>query len=358
MSKLERIVIKGFKSIKEVDLKLSNINILIGSNGAGKSNFISFFRLLNNMIENNLETYVTKSGGANTLFHYGVKNTPEIFADLYFGQNRYKVIFESTDNDQLFFAEEHAMFLTSIDTWYSSFDRYGKQETGLLTKSSQKVTKYVRESLKNWVVYHFHDTSSTADVKKTCNIDDNFELRHNASNLAAYLYYLKQKHNENYMNIVKTIQIVAPYFEDFILRPSLLNEGKIKIEWKEVGSDQYLDANSFSDGTLRFICLATVLMQPSLPETIIIDEPELGLHPYALNILASLIKQASVDSQIIISTQSVPLINHFTVNDIITVDRDESSSIFNRCDDFELKSWLEDYTLGELWEKNLLGGRP
>lgn len=357
MSKLDRIVIKGFKSIKEMDLKLTNLNILIGSNGAGKSNFISFFRLLNNMIENNLNTYVLKAGGANSLFHFGTKYTEEIYADLYFYPNRYAVKFGAADGDTLFFLKESAMFEKSDKSWYRAFVTEAQKQTQL-NVDKQTVTKYVRSSLQNWTVYHFHDTSSNAGVKNTCFINDNQKLRYNAANLAAYLYLLKEKYNENYQSIIKTIQLVAPYFEDFILRPNALNENSILLQWKEVGSDQYLDANSFSDGTLRFICLATVLLQPSLPETIIIDEPELGLHPYALNILGSLIRKASVESQIIISTQSVPLINEFTVEDIITVDREDNASVFKRCNEEELKNWLEDYTLGELWEKNLLGGRP
>lgn len=356
MQKLDKIILKGYKSINNLELELSKLNILVGCNGAGKSNFISFFKLLNNMIENNLESYVTKSGGANTLFYFGIKNSPEIYADLYFGLNRYRVIFEATDNDQLFFANETAMFDTH-GKWYSAFEMSGHQKTKLL-ENKERVTKYVREALENWIVYHFHDTSSTAGVKRFCNINDNFVLRHDASNLAAFLYLLREKYSQNYLNIVKTIQLVAPYFEDFILRPNPLNETHIKLEWREKGSREYFDANCLSDGTLRFICLSTVLLQPNLPTTIVIDEPELGLHPYAINVLASLIKRISEQNQIIISTQSVPLINEFRVDDIITVDRSGGQSIFKRHNTADLEEWLEDYSVGELWEKNILGGRP
>lgn len=357
MTKLDKIILKGYKSINCLELNLTNLNILVGCNGAGKSNFISFFKLLNNMIENNLETYVTKSGGANTMFHFGIKNTPEIYADLYFGQNRYEVTFEPTDNDKLFFKKESAMFNKTYGGWYPAFAETGHTATNLL-KNKETVTKYVKESMENWIVYHFHDTSSTAGVKRFCNLNDNFILRHDASNLAAFLYLLKEKFNENYQNIVKTIQIVAPYFDDFILRPNPLNENNIKLEWKEKGSNEYFDANCLSDGTLRFICLATVLLQPNLPTTIVIDEPELGLHPFAINVLAGLIKRISTQNQIIISTQSVPLINEFKIEDIITVDRANGQSIFKRHNSEDLKEWLDEYSVGELWEKNILGGRP
>lgn len=357
MSKLDRIIIQGYKSIKELDLNLTHLNVLIGSNGAGKSNFISFFKLLNNVIQDNLEVYVSKSGGANSFFYFGAKNTPEIFADLFFGYNRYALKFASTDDDKLFFLNESAMFERTVGGWYRSFSDGGHKKTKLL-ENRQKVTEYVRESLQNWIVYHFHDTSSDALVKKTCQINDNEELRHNASNLAAFLYLLKEKYYENYSAIVKAIQLVAPFFEDFVLRPNPLNEDTIRLEWKEKGSGEYFNANNLSDGTLRFICLSTVLLQPDLPDTIIIDEPELGLHPYAINVLGSLIRKVPDYKQVIISTQSVPLINEFSADDIITVDRQNGASVFKRHSSEELKEWLEDYSLGELWEKNILGGRP
>ena len=298
---------------------------------------------------------------ANTLFHYGIKNTSNIDADLYFGSKRYELTLESSDNDQLFFANEAVFFTEMFDKQLEDncllFKESGHNKSKLLENNSQNI-KDVRNAIESWQVYHFHDTSSTAEVKKFCNIDDNASLRHNASNLAAFLYLLKEKYNKNYKSIINVIQLTAPYFEDFILRPNPLNETKIKLEWKEKNSSEYFDANSLSDGTLRFICLAAVLLQPNLPAAIIIDEPELGLHPFAINLLASLIKRIPDDKQIIISTQSVQLMNEFSVDDIITVDRKDGKSIFKRHNSEDLKEWLDDYTVGELWEKNILGGRP
>jgi predicted ATPase len=358
-NKLNKIIIKGYKSIKTLELELKNLNVLVGCNGAGKSNFISFFKLLNNVIENNLDTFVGRAG-ANSFFYFGIKITPEIYADLYFGSNRYELSFQATDDNKLFFSKESAQFKRTLGIntgkFYEQFTDSGHQKTKLLLNNTP-VAKHVRESLESWIVYHFHDTSSTALVKGSCNINDNRTLRHDASNLAAFLYLLKEKYLDNYSAIIKTIQLVAPYFEDFILQPIQLSE-QIRLEWKEKGSDEYFNANSLSDGTLRFICLATVLLQPNLPRTIIIDEPELGLHPYAINVLGSLIRKVSLKNQLIISTQSIPLINEFSVNDIITVDRIDNASVFKRHNENELTEWLEDYSVGELWEKNILGGRP
>lgn len=360
-SKLDKIIIKGYKSIANLELELRSLNVLVGCNGAGKSNFISFFKLLNNVIENSLDNFVARSGGANNFFHFGAQTTSEIYADLYFGVNRYEVAFQNTDDDKLFFSMESAQFKKDLGIYageyYRAFFTNGHQKTKLLSNNAP-VTRYVRDSLASWIVYHFHDTSSNAKVKLTCDINDNAFLRHDASNLASFLYLLKEKYPDNYQAIVKAIQSVAPYFEDFKLKPNPLNESSIRLEWKEKGSNEYFNANSFSDGTLRFICLATVLLQPNAPTTIIIDEPELGLHPYAITVLGGLIKKAQKNHQLIISTQSIPLINEFSVNDIITVERKENASIFNRHNEQDLLEWLSEYSVGELWEKNILGGRP
>jgi predicted ATPase len=163
-----------------------------------------------------------------------------------------------------------------------------------------------------------------------------------------------------YRNIVETIRLVAPFFDDFVLRPSPLNPDKIRLEWREKGSDAYFNAHALSDGTLRFISLATLLLQPpdQLPTTILLDEPELGLHPYAINVLGGLLRSTALDTQIIVSTQSVTLVNQFDPEDLVIVERENGASIFRRPDETEIEGWLEGYSLGELWEKNVLGGRP
>jgi predicted ATPase len=222
------------------------------------------------------------------------------------------------------------------------------------------IKEYTVPTMKSWRVYHFHDTSDSALVKQRHGINDNVYLRPDARNLAAFLYYLKNQHPKNYQRIVKTIRLVAPFFGDFYLRPSPDAKDQIELEWIEKGQDIPFKAHVLSDGTLRFICLATVLMQPEelKPETILIDEPELGLHPFAIHLLAGLLRSASKSRQVIISTQSPDLLNEFNVEDVIVADRDDGVTNLHRLNQSELKEWLEEYTLGELWQKNILGGRP
>jgi predicted ATPase len=133
------------------------------------------------------------------------------------------------------------------------------------------------------------------------------------------------------------------------------------LEWTERGRpDTPWKAHVLSDGTLRFICLATLLLQPPqlMPDIILIDEPELGLHPYAINLLAQMLKRAAETKQVIVSTQSVELLNAMAPEDVVVAGRDNGATTLKRLDSADLTDWLEDYSLGELWKRNVLGGRP
>lgn len=351
---LSRIVLKGFKSIAKCDLELSRVNILIGANGAGKSNFIGFFRMVGQLLEENLQVFVSRQGSPDALLHFGRKTTEQLEFQLYFGNNGYFATLEPTQDNRLMFARE--------SFWWNRSGEHeigrGHFETKALTGTETGIDEYVLSAMQQWRVYHFHDTSDSAYIKQPQGINDNAYLRPDARNLASFLYLLRDSYPASYQRIVKTIRLVAPFFGDFYLRPAPQNKEVIELEWFERGQDIPFKAHLLSDGTLRFMCLATVFLQPEdlQPETILVDEPELGLHPYAITVLASLIRTAS--KQVIVSTQSVELLNEFEANDVIVVDRNEGNSYLRRLNQHELEAWLSDYSLGELWHKNLLGGRP
>jgi len=358
--KLDSVKITGFKSIKDADIKLGNLNVLIGANGAGKTNFISLFKFFSNMIEGNLQNLIALGSNAENFLFFGSKTTDFIKIELKFGKNGYIAKFKPDTSDRLVFVEEICQFKgEDYGEPFEEFIGSGHTETLLNKyKEGKPVVQYVIDGFKSWKYYHFHDTSDTAKIKKYCYINDYSYLRTDASNLATFLYVMKAKNEDHYNAIIDAIRLVAPFFDNFILRPNPLNEDNIRIEWFEKGSDFPFFADHFSDGTLRFICLATVLLQPNLPSTIIIDEPELGLHPYAIKVLASLMRATAKKTQLIISTQSVPLVNEFEPKDLIIVDKINKASVFKRITKKALEEWLKDYTLGELWEKNVLGGRP
>jgi predicted ATPase len=363
MRRLDRIQIAGFKSIRDQTLDLRSLNVLIGANGAGKSNFIEVFRLLHEIVDQNLQLFVARSGGADRLLHFGSKTTAEMLFHLWFSKNAYRCQLVPAVGDSLVFSEERIHYrYPSTNYNYDVSLGVSHRETLLHDEANQhgrsSIAFYVVAALQDWKVYHFHDTSSSARVKQTIDLADNTALRPDAGNLAAFLYRLQETDPGTFRNILETVRLVAPFFGSFDLRPDRLNPDKIRLEWRERGADTYFDAHALSDGTMRFVCLATLLLQPEPPTTILIDEPELGLHPYAIAVLADLLRAAAEKTQVIVSTQSVTLVNQLSPEDVVVVDREGGESVFRRPSSADLESWLDGYSLGELWEKNVLGGRP
>lgn len=369
MSSVRSLTVSGYKSIRELkNFTLNNLNVLIGANGAGKSNFINLFRLLNEMYEQQLQLYVQKQGGPDALLHFGRATTEKLIAEFHFhmaGQPRiirqgYRFSLTPTLDNRLIFESEESLFFGGDMRVLNPSCLLGRGHSeSKLKEATDDYSKYVRPSVSNWRVYHFHDTSDTAKVKQRHAANDNLRLKIDASNLAAYLRMLKVMHAAEYRRIVETIQLVLPFFDDFVHRPG--EPDYVELEWTQKGKpDTPFKAHMLSDGSLRFICLATLLLQPIdlLPDTILIDEPELGLHPYAITVLADMFKQVAEDRQLIVSTQSVELVNELSPDDVVVVDQEDGASTFRRYTTQELSGWLDEYAMGEIWKRNILGGRP
>lgn len=357
--KIDEITVEGYKSIKSLkNFKLNNINILIGANGVGKSNFISIFKMLSFMFSKNLQQH-TQDKGPDSFLYYGRKTTEKIYLEFKFGNNGYDVILVPTQDNRLIVEIEH-IYYYSNHKWINTLGaNILESRLSQATKyaHSKKIAEYSLDGIKSWKLYHFHDTSDTSKIKGVCAENDNLILKPDASNISAYLKRLYSEYRKYYDYIVYNISQIAPFFGGFIIRDS----ENLQLEWFDKSDpDTPLKAHILSDGTLRFICLATLLLQPFelMPDTIIIDEPELGLHPAALSLLSELIKRVSGKKQLILSSQSVELINNFEPEDIIVVDRKNNESMFKRLDGAELSIWLDKYSLGDIWKSNLIGGRP
>lgn len=356
---ISKISIEGYKSINKCEIELKMLNVLIGSNGSGKSNFISLFKLLDNMIAEKLQLYVTLNGGADSFLFFGSKNTEKMKVKFRFGNNGYDFELVPAQGDHLVFANE-AFYWNMNGTWSLGS---GHLESKWRYGTNTGIDSFVQSILKEqrWKVYHFHDTSDNASVKKYHSLSDNLQLADDARNLGAFLYRLRETEEGKYQYIVDIIRLAAPYFHDFVLEPDPINPDSILLRWNDIHSDVPFSVAQMSDGTLRFICLTVLLMQPAelQPETILIDEPELGLHPYAIKLLADMLKKASQKKQIIISTQSVELLNEFSVDNVIVVDHIDNHTEFERLSEEQLKIWLDsDYSLGQMWGENVFGGRP
>lgn len=359
---LESLSLAGYKSIRKLEgLCLDpGLNALIGANGAGKSNFIGFFELLGHVMAGRLQSYVTQHGGADAFLFRGMKATPEMSARMVFGLNEYRFSLRAAHDRSLFFAHESASFERPRYGRVEYEQGSGHRESALASKArsgaAKPVEQWVVDTLGDWRVYHFHDTSASAPVMGRVNIVDNEVLHGNAGNLAAFLLRLKREHPDHYFRIQETVRQVAPFFAEFDLRE--LEQGQTQLLWKDRHSDLVYYPFQLSDGTMRYICLATLLLQPSPPSTIIVDEPELGLHPYAIELLSSLLQEAATRSQIIISTQSSLLLDQFEPRQIIVANHRDGETVLERLDSQRLVGWLEEYTLGQLWEKDELGGTP
>ena len=359
MPAIREISIEGFRSIAAIKrLKLRPINVLIGANGSGKSNFLGALDLFRIAATTSykMSDYVSRSGGADRLLHFGSKKTSNIKFGLALGEEfdnhfaDYSIEMHQGFDDRLF---------CSVTQKAATLPPHlaGTEEVPF---TNEPPVEYLRTQLDGWRLYHFYDTGPTSPMKKTADVHDNRRLRADGSNLAAFLFLLHEKHGNAYTQIRRTVRLAAPFFDDFALKPTALNEEKILLEWRHRRSDAYFSSSSLSDGSLRFIALATLLLQPKslLPSVILLDEPELGLHPYAITLLASLLKQAAATSQIIVATQSPLLLDHFEPEDVLVADRVNGATTLRRLESEKLTAWLEDYSLGQLWEKNEFGGRP
>lgn len=341
----ESITIKGYKSIKNQQVALDRINLLIGGNGAGKTNFLSAFDFARIAYNGDTADYVEDCGGANRLLYMGRKHTARIHLH-----------FELDDKASRDVSGVDMIFRESSDRLHMSLSGDFMESREFSSQNAERVLGKVFSSLR---VYHFADTGRTSPIFHSAEVYDNRFLRTDASNLASILYHISIHHPGRFVRIEETIRQIAPFFAGFRLNPLRGKRDLIRLEWKQDGLyDTYMDAQDLSDGTLRMICLVTLLMQPDVPAVVLIDEPELGLHPAALSLFCSLVKRASRNSQIILSTQSIDIINQFSANDVIVCDNAGRETRYHRLSESALGNWLNDYTLGELWEKNVFGGNP
>ncbi len=333
---LDALTIKGFKSIQSLeDFKLTNLNIIVGENGAGKSNFISFFKLLQSLNDNRLQSFVRNNGGARGLLFKGQKKTKAMEFKAQFGKQHIQF--------QLVPTPENSCVLDSED----------QTEHEVREPSPHP---YGNPSLQ---IYHFHDTSPTSGMRHYEIVQDHKKLRPNGDNIAPFLLMLQNEYPRVYQSILHAVRVVIPFFDTFLLEPRISGpREEVNVSWIQKESDYPMQPYQLSDGSLRFICLATALLQPNPPTTIVIDEPELGLHPGAIEVLAELIECAAQKTQIIIATQSPLVIDYFSIEDLVVVRQKNGASFFTRLKESDFQGWLEDYSIGELWRKNVIQGAP
>lgn len=367
-TKLKKVEIKGYKSIafdNPVTLSLDAVNILLGANGAGKSNIISFFKMLSYMMSKSFARYVEMAGTANSLLHYGAKRTPFLEGNLTFVDSKnsidtYKFTLANAAPDRLIITEETIQWHRGgEDRPYDVILEPNFKESSL-ADSKNHVAKTIYWMLSYCKVYQFHDSSAEGPLRQSCPVETSDYLQAHGNNLPSFLYFLREHYKDSYNRIVSYVHDAIPQFQDFYLEPA---SNYISLRWKDNSATDYVfNAYQFSDGSIRFIALATLLLQPkeTMPNVIILDEPELGLHPYAITLLAQMVKDAAIHTQIIIASQSKDLVDHFDIENINVVEMDEHRlcTTVKALSEADYELWLKHYTISELWDKNIIGGRP
>ena len=373
---LEHLKLSGYKSIKHLDLDFGHVNVLIGANGSGKSNLLSFLKLLKYIPGGDLQYCINrKESGANSILYYGAKRTRHIAATLDIGdaagdKYHYSFCLEYAAGDRLIFENERFALSQKV-----ARNEYEKFEENLGAGHSESKINYhekpilgenrLAELLESFQAYHFNDTSWTAPIRQNTSLGNlSGKLRSGGDNLAHILYRHSLDSPSHYSLILDCIRQVMPWFREFVWEPN--PQGVVKLQWRveNAADPEYvIQAHQTPDGTLRAMGLITLLL--NCRETnglssriIIIDEPEMGLHPSAICTIASLMHDASCHAQIILATQSPSMLDYFEPENVIVVDWSNEGSQFKRQSPTELEDWLKDYSLSELWEKNVLGGGP
>ena len=360
---LETLSVRGFLSIRDQTLNLARLNVLIGANGSGKSNLFQVFHLLRHIASGRLQLYAGIKGGTGRLLYQGTRPATALEIELTVRDGHlvdgYSLRLIPADGNTLVFDHET---ITCHNTQESSVP-VGKvlgsgHVESRLREADGRFSRWLGSELERIHIHWFRDTGPRSPLRQACHIEDNRGLRDDGGNLGALLYFLERKHPSSFGRIERAVRSVAPFFAGFSLQPACLNPDVIRLEWKAIRNDRHFGAAALSDGLLRFICLATVLNQPRPPLLLILDEPELGLHPAAVTHLAALLGTRTQACQILAATQSVTLVNQLEPGDVWVVDRHDGESTFKPLADENLDPWLETHAIGDIWEKNVIGGRP
>lgn len=359
--------VTGFGSLADVSIEFGRLTVLVGPNGAGKSAILRVLRMVALMRTGSLQRFVAEAGGASALLHYGPKRTKACCVRLIFAQGEHRNIYEArlgfAASDKLMFLDESVGYQATLDGELTQTSLgAGHWESELCgAKAGDPTARTLNYWLSQLTFFHFHDTSMSAALRTNARAADDQYLRSDGSNLAAYLQRLQQSDEDAqrkaWNRINRFVRRIVPAIKE--LMPTMVNGSAVRLDWID-DQDERFSAQQLSDGSLRAIALITVLAQPTarLPRFVSIDEPELGLHPAALRVIAELARSVSRHTQLLFATQSTAFLDHFEPSEVVVIEREHGATVLHRLDEAALDSWLEDYSLSEVFDKGVIGGRP
>jgi predicted ATPase len=308
------------------------------------------------MMTGNLQIYIGRAGGANSLLYYGAKTTLFIDGRLSFtteaGINSYAFRLIHGAPDTFVFGSENVTFKATGFSGAPFVEEFGAghKESRLPhwtdPAAQGSPPAFARGMLSKIRYFQFHDTSNEARIRGMARVDNNRSLFHNAGNVAAVLLRLRHEFPRCYNDVVGRVRTGVPPFRDFVLEPE---HDQVLLEWTDVHRGHRFGPHQLSDGSIRLIALHTLLAlpPPMIPAVIIIDEPELGLFPRAIETLVDAIRAASQRSQIILATQSNRLVRYLHAPSVICCAWRAGESTIERLSPADEFLFLDDYTLGD-----------
>ena len=368
LERIESVHIKGFRSLADVRLdRIPNPMVLLGTNGAGKSNVLRFFEMLKEMAHLRLGEFTLRQGGSDDQLFGGARLTQRIEATVFFrttlGRSRVMFVLQHAHPDQMTITGEQFRSLdpedSENDAVYLFFDQPVGYESAFVQESgSSTADMRLRKAaglLADCAHYQFHDTSDCAPVKTRWDVEDNHRLLGHGGNLASVLLSLQKNEARRFDLICKQIALVVPDFNGF---QNVEHYGKTILRWRSKATGKTIGAHLTSDGSLRCFQLVTLLNLPDalLPRIVLLDEPELGLHPAAVALISQMVKSLAGRRQVIVATQSPHFVDAFGLKEVVVLELRDGRTEATKPDPSRFSRLLKDYSTGELWWKGVLGG--
>jgi len=382
MPKIKRIRIAGFRRLRDVEIEMRSMMVLIGANGVGKTSILDSVSLLSASAAGGMNKALNSIGGMADICTHGYPKKTSFEADLDcpgYKPLQYELELEAKGQGYSISREKLAQdreggrpgpFL-HIDSIYDNIKYYDIEDRHLIQhdwehnplESSlsqvEKMFKQPRElqnTLSSITQYHALDVGARAPVKLPQQMKPALLPGEDGEDLIPFLYNLRESDRDRFEAIEDTLRVAFPSFENLNFPP--VAAGMLSLTWKERTFRDPIYAHQLSEGTLRFLWLISLLHSPNLSTITMIDEPEVSLHPELLNILADLMREASNRTQIIVATHSDRLIRFLEDREVVVMDIDEDGYASAQwADKMDLHEWLKDYCLDEVWRMGRMGGR-
>ncbi len=386
--------IQGFRSLREVDLALSPLSVLIGPNGSGKSNFMDLLSLMGEASYGHLADGIASRGGFDNVSFKG--DPGDIYVEFRFPPEGVfqeerapvkfrihlrrvgslpKVWFEQVEKApdehhrnplQLMRRDKDGCEFRSIKTRMTEEleEKALESESELAIFQVKDQDKYpapykLLRMLQEWTFYRDIEVGPAAPIRQPSILRPTVRLASDGSNLASVLYSIQQQHPATWKEIEEILETVYPDFHSITFPPEG-GDGKVVLRWWERPYERKtgFSANLLSDGTLKLLCLIAILKSPDPPPLICMDEPEVGLHPDWVKLVAELLQSASSRTQVIVASHSPQLVSKLDPNEIVVVEKEQGETCVQRLSEEELEKWMQQYQIGDLWLAGHFGGRP